>query len=211
MNGALIKKSNNPPSVIQKGEKNVNITNAEGGTLNVNYTTVYAKNDEPIVMNNKKNFEPLEINTEYYNLFVCNDVDISKNESFIIHHEKVLTGAYTEDSIKTKFATLSDSQIKQIKTFPCIFSNENKSNGYTNVEDYAGYGFVKQIDVTNNGVKIHPNITHKLPQQILNENSSKLNIWNSSFTNELDEAHWSIKKSNLKLGLSNLGLDLKKG
>lgn len=191
-------------TINQTGEKNIFASKIEN--MNVNLQ-INSNDFTPQLLKQIKPPEPIQVDTTYYNLFVINEVDFTKSESFIIDSSRALTD-YVNMDINTEFSSLSDTAIEKIKTFPSIFANENRHYGHTDEEQVFGYGFVEQIKVRKIGVKIKPSIIYLIPQQRLNEALFELDLYGSGALNELNRTHWAIKKVNLIEELQELGFNI---
>lgn len=188
--------------VQQTGEKSIFANRIDN--LNV---TVQTLNTTPKLVTQAPKPTAIPLNNEYYNLFVRGDIDLQNIQPFTMEIDRALT-EYIDDNIKMEFSTLSADAQKQIKTFPSIFAKENTDYGHTDEEQLLGIGYVRQIKVRREAVKIYPQIIYLLPQQRLNEALFELDIQGSSSFNEFNRTHWSIKKVDLMEELRELGFPL---
>jgi len=194
---------NNTAKVLQqKGEKNVYADKV--GYMNI---TVQADNIAPQVLTQASPPSAITVDRSYYNLFVTFNADFSKNTPFQMHSDRILT-EYMDDNLKKEFSTLSDEVINKVKTFPCIFANENHMYGYTDEEQTLGYGFIKNIQFRQRGIKVYPQVLYLLPQQRLNEELFGLDICGNSKFNEFNHTHWCIKKVDLISELREMGFQI---
>lgn len=151
---------------------------------------------------------PIEFDRGFYNLFVSYDVDIKSSQPFVVDCDRALT-AYMDDGLKATFSSLSnDTIIERIKRFPCLFANENTAYGHTDEEQELGFGYVRQIKVRREGIKIYPQVMYLMKQQRINEAMFDLDIYGSSTFNELNRMHWSIKKVDLIAELREIGYQI---
>ena len=193
--------SNTPVQAVQQtGEKNVFASHVD--SMNVTIQT----NMAPQLLQPNK-VVSVNADTTHYNLFVTVGADIERSMPFMLDLERVLT-EYMNDDLKAEFSTLSDAAIAKIKTFPSIFANENTDYGHTDENQVLGLGFVKQIKVRHEGVRIYPDIRYLLPQQRLNEALFELDIRGNDSFNELNRIHWCIKKVDLIAELRELGFNI---
>lgn len=192
-----------PVSTVQQtGEKNVYANRVD----NMNITIQTVGNTPPLLT--PKVQKPIAgFNRTHYNLFVTYGADFSQSTPFIVEASRALT-EYMDDDLKLKYATLSQGIIDEIKSFPCLFANENKEYGHTDEEQTLGYGFIRQIKIRRDGIKIYPQILCLLPQQRLNESLFDLDIRGSSSFNEFNRMHWCIKKVDLISELQELGFPI---
>lgn len=189
-------------SVQQTGEKNIYAARVDN--LNV---TVQTGSIAPQLLKQATQLTATAIDRTHYNLFVTYGVDFSQSTPFTIETNRALT-EYMDDDLKKEYATLSPDVIDKIKLFPCIFANENIDYGHTDEEQVLGYGFIKQIKVRREGIKIYPQIQYLIPQQRLNEALFELDIRGGSSFNEFNRMHWSIKKIDLVAELQELGFQI---
>ncbi|WKY46091.1 hypothetical protein Q5O14_08360 [Eubacteriaceae bacterium ES2] len=195
--------SKNSANIVQQtGEKNVYASRVN----NMNITIQNASVAPQLLTQNSQASAPT-VDRTHYNLFVTYGVDFSQDTPFTVEASRALT-EYMDDDLKEKFSTLSDDVIDKIKTFPCIFANENFNYGHTDEEQTLGYGYIRQIKLRRDGIKIYPQIVYLIPQQRLNEALFDLDIRGCSTFNEFNRMHWSIKKIDLITELQELGFQV---
>lgn len=134
-------------------------------------------------------------NYDCFNLFVMG-TESYEEPYFIVPKNRALTES-TSQEIQEQCATLSSKAISIIKTFPALFCSENHHYAKTDPDHMAYYGFVGDIKVQDNGVKIYPIKISKLPQQVLIDLSQELCIGGAKSYTELARTHWAIKRINL--------------
>lgn len=188
-------------SVQQTGEKNVFANRVD--TMNITIQSTAA----PQLLTQKPLPTAMTVSRTHYNLFVTYGADFSKSTPFTVEAARALT-EYMDDDLKSEFSSLSPDVIEKVKSFPCIFANENEDYGHTDEEQALGYGYIRQIKVRKDGIKIYPQIIYLLPQQRLNEALFDLDIRGSSSFNEFNRMHWSIKKIDLIAELQELGFQI---
>ena len=149
----------------------------------------------------------LSLNNEYYNLIVRDEIDLYNTQPFTLSIDRSLK-EYMSDELVKEFPISSSETQKRVLTFPSIFANENISYGHTNEEQLLGLGYIRQLKVRHEAVKIYPHIIYLLPQQRLNESLFDLDIQGNSFFNEFNRTHWCIKKVDLIAELRELGFQL---
>lgn len=177
-----------PQSVFtHQGDNGVQIANQQGATVNVFFPgcngSVY----------NAAN----PINTEYYNLFVVGG-EVFDESFFLVAKDRALTVAEgVAPEISAQFAALTSEAIATIKTFPSLFTSENRHYGRTDADHLALFGVVTDIRTQENGIKVYFQKFCSVPQQKLNEIAFNLAIKGSSSFNELNRTHWAIKKIDL--------------
>ena len=178
-------------TIQQTGEKNVFANHVD----NLNVTLQTPK------------LSTLSLNNEYYNLIVRDEIDLYNTQPFTLSIDRSLK-EYMGDELVKEFPISSSETQKRVLTFPSIFANENISYGHTNEKQLLGLGYIRQLKVRHEAVKIYPHIIYLLPQQRLNESLFDLDIQGNSFFNEFNRTHWCIKKLNLIAELRELGFQL---
>ena len=156
------------------------------------------------------NIEDRNFNRQYYNLFVCGELDIEHIQPFMVDIDRALNKR-TDRAITAKFARLEDEGVKkEIYALPSIFSNENRHSGYADADQTVGFGYVKKLKVSRNQgkIQISPHVIYQLPQQRLNEALFELDLYGSSSCNEFNQPHWTIKQVDLIAKLIGMGFPL---
>ena len=116
----------------------------------------------------------ITFNTDFYHLFVILGEKFEDNY-FLVPRERALTES-TNDELKAKYSALTPEAIEGLKRYPAIFADENHSYGKTDDAQDAYFGFVKDVKIQDNGIKIYYTIITAIPQQILNEQCFELGI-----------------------------------
>jgi len=189
-------------TIQQTGEKNVFANHVDN--LNVTLQTL---NTPPQLVIQAPKLATLSLNNEYYNLIVRDEIDLYNTQPFTLSIDRSLK-EYMGDELVKEFPISSSETQKRVLTFPSIFANENVSYGHTNEKQLLGLGYIRQLKVRYEAVKIYPHIIYLLPQQRLNESLFDLDIQGNSFFNEFNRTHWCIKKVNLIAELRELGFQL---
>lgn len=186
------------PSILQQGQKNTLIQNANTVIIN----------GSPIAIPTIMPTQPLNPNTDYYNLIVGDMVSFDRSDIILkIEPEKALT-EYINHDIKNQFATLSNEAIQTLKSFPTIFMQENKEYGRATPEQQAGFGYIQDVEIRRKGIIIKTSILSRFTQQILNDHRIIFDIYGHEDFTELNQGHWTIKKVNLISKLRELGLQI---
>ena len=73
---------------------------------------------------------------------------------FLVPKDRALTES-TSQEMKDLCASLSPEAIAIIKTFPAIFCSENHYYSRTDPDHMAYYGYVNDIKVQDNGIKVY--------------------------------------------------------
>lgn len=145
----------------------------------------------------------LTFNYDCFNFFVIGTEQYTE-PSFIVPKNRALTES-TSPEIQAQCATLSPEAIAVIKTYPAIFCSENHHFATTDPDHIAYYGYVKDIKIQDNGIKVYFQILNQLPQQALIDLSEDLCIGGARAFTELSRTHWAIKRINLVEVLEKAG------
>ena len=190
-----------PVTLTQTGNKNTQIAYVQNYDGTTNQTVIIMPGTQPV--SGVAIGQGVAFNYDCYNLFVLGEEQYD-DTTFIVPKDRALTES-TSEEIKTQCAALTPDAIEIIKTFPALFCSENHYYAKTDVDHMAYYGYVTDIKVQDNGIKIRFTILNKLPQQLLNENAMELCIERAKSFNELNRTHWAIKRVNLVEQLEKVG------
>ena len=152
-------------------------------------------------------YVPNTIDREYYNLFVLN------TESFDKYYIKVprdrsLNGCMTDEAMML-FGALTPEMINRIKTMPSLFMAENRQMGHPDDDQRVIYGFVSDVKIYDNDVKIYLcRYMDDIPQSAINGLLEELGLWGNMNFNELNRTHWAIKRVDLIQELYEAGIDV---
>ena len=180
-------------------EKTTEIT-VSGGNNNFVAHADSVENNITVMLNDPRsrrgeNRARIAINTDFYHLFVILGEKFVENY-FLVPKDRALTES-TNDELKTKYASLTPEAIECLKRYPAIFADENHSYGKTDDAQDAYLGFVNDIKIQDNGIKVYYSIITAIPQQILNEMCFEFGIGGARSFNELNRTHWALKQINL--------------
>lgn len=147
------------------------------------------------------------LNKEYYNLFVIGGEIFNQfsNGHFLIDKRRALTEDVSLD-IKDSVNTLHPEAREFVKTLPAIFADENMLYGKSDDTQMAFFGFVTEVRIQDNGIKIFYQTLNAIPQKRLNEMIDNLAIRGHKGFNEFDRTHWTIKRINLVEELREAGI-----
>lgn len=137
----------------------------------------------------------LSFNTDFYHLFVISG-ERYEDTYFLVPKDRALT-ENTNEELKSRYATLRPEAIEELKRYPAIFADENHSYGKTDNEQDAYLGFLQDVKIQDNGIKIYYTIITAIPQQILNDQCFEFGICGARSFNELNRTHWALKQINL--------------
>ena len=174
---------------VQTGNDNVLIPNY--GTVNIN---VQAQPPMPPI--NDTFYVPVSVSREYYNLFVIGNEEFNK-PYFKVPRDRSLC-EYMTDETKKRFDALTPEMIADIKTLPSLFLAENRPYGRADDDQRVIYGFVSDVKIYDDDVKIYfCGYKSDIVQQRLNELLDELGLHGNHAFNELNRTHWSIKRVDL--------------
>lgn len=149
---------------------------------------------------------PTRIDREFYNLFVVN-TEAFDRPYFKISRDRSLSEMMSDD-VKAAFAPMTPEHKERIKTLPSLFMAENNRYGNATDEQNVIYGFVSDIKVYENDVKIYFCGYYNIPQQRLNELLDELGLSGNNKFNEMNRTHWAIKRCDLIEELLEAGIQI---
>lgn len=117
------------------------------------------------------------------------------NGYFIVPKERAITEYMSED-IKESVNSLTPNAIQLLQTFSAIFCSENEDYGKVGDNQVVYFGYVTDISVQDNGIKIHYLTIKQIPQNIFNENLDEFILCGTTSFNELNRTHWCVKRNN---------------
>ena len=205
----LVKAEQNLPQTPQPAQSNLNqygndstqIAYVQNYDATVNQTVVILPNGStagaPLTENG------LSFDYDCFNLFVLGAEEYT-DPYFIVSTDRALT-EYIAPDIKSRFASFTPEAIAEIKKYPALFCSENHHYAKTDPDHMANYGYIKDIKVQDNGIKVYYQILNQIPQQTLNAFSDDLCLKLPHSFFELSRTHWTIKRINLVEVLEKAG------
>lgn len=195
-----------PVTFSQVGDKNIQVAHANQILTNMNIFMLNGFSNPASGQNealSQLRFYLTNRSSEYYNFFVIKG-EIFDNGRFFVPPDRALTESI-DAGLKRQLASLSESAKARIKTFPSLFMSEidRKEIGQT-----AYYGFVTDIIVQGNGIRIEFQKLCSLPQHKLNEIFHELALEGKPDCNELYRMHWTVKQIDLLEALRLAGLSV---
>jgi hypothetical protein len=178
-----------PVSLTQNGNDNTQIAYVERYEQSVVIFPGVASAGMPVIG------QGVTFNYDCFNLFVLGTEQYN-DPFFIVPKDRALTES-TSQEMKELCASLSPEAIAIIKSFPAIFCSENHRYAKTDPDHMAYYGYVTDIKVQDNGIKVYFTKLNQLPQQVLIDLSEDLCIGGARSFTELSWTHWAIKRINL--------------
>lgn len=138
-----------------------------------------------------------------YNLFVSSSKDSWNGKPIILELSRCVR-EYTDIEITEKYKNLGDTEINELRRFPCIFAYENYR------EKDPKFGLIS--DVTKHGEKVRINCKIIELEKFL----SHKDLLNFSFEldiaeYEMNRTHWALKNVNLARELNEKGIKLPQG
>ena len=186
-----------PVSLTQNGNDNTQIAYVERYEQSVVIFPGVASAGMPVIG------QGVTFNYDCFNLFVLGTEQYN-DPFFIVPKDRALTES-TSQEMKELCASLSPEAIAIIKSFPAIFCSENHRYAKTDPDHMAYYGYVTDIKVQDNGIKVYFTKLNQLPQQVLIDLSEDLCIGGARSFTELSWTHWAIKRINLVEVLEKAG------
>lgn len=183
----------------QSGDNGVQIANS--GTVNL-VTQYFLPHNGPVINTGNT------VNFEYYNLFVVGG-ETFEVPFFLVPKDRALTVQEgVAEEIHNQLAALTPEAIAEIKRFPSLFASENHHYGHTDPDHLALFGFVTDVKIQENSIKIYFQKCSCFQQQRLNEIAHRLEIRGKPSFNELCRTHWTIKKINVVEELKAAGISV---
>ena len=136
-----------------------------------------------------------EFDYSCYNLLVSDDDELEQSGCVMIEKSKSLNESTPRELMR--LGRLTPDCVAQLKKFPAIIATENHSDRGTDSEHMAYYGYITDVRVQDNGVKVRYQALNEIPQQKLNELESEIGLQFCTAVNELDCPHWAAKNVNI--------------
>lgn len=133
-----------------------------------------------------------------YNLIISGNENAWESDSLILDRTRCIT-EYTEKELNERFGSLGESEVNEIKNYPCIFAYEDPC------DKDAFVGYIKDIKVRQMGVKIEVEKVDAISKERLHDLKFELDIKDAEFY----RTHWAIKKVDLFKELQSIDIDLK--
>ena len=181
---------------IQQTVPEVSTYNNYGKGVQVGHADTFSPTVNLIITGSNGQQRPA--NTDYYNLFIGFDPFIS--DHLLVPKDRALT-EYMTPELKSRFASLDDNAIADIKRFPSIIVDEYCKT--TPSEKNAVFAFVTDVRKQQNGVMVYFRQLYPIPVKVLLENEYALDTLNGY---ESFRTHWAIKNINLIQVLQDAGV-----
>lgn len=181
---------------IQQTVPEVSTYNNYGKGVQVGHADTFSPTVNLIITGSNGQQRPA--NTDYYNLFIGFDPFIS--DHLLVPKDRALT-EYMTPELKSRFASLDDNAIADIKRFPSIIVDEYCKT--TPSEKNAVFAFVTDVRKQQNGVMVYFRQLYPIPVKVLLENEYALDTVNGY---ESYRTHWAIKNINLIQVLQDAGV-----
>ena len=181
-----------PVALTQTGNSNTQIAyvqNYDGSTQTV-FIMQGAQPTGGVVIGQGVTF-----NYDCFNFFVIGTEEY-KEPFFMVPKDRALTES-TSEEMQELCAALTPEAIAIVKTFPALFCSENHHFTVTDPDHMAHYGYITDIKVQDNGIKVYYTKLNSLPQDVLIDLSEELCIGRAKSYTELCRTHWAIKRINL--------------
>lgn len=201
MSNELTVKQNMMPassSVQQTGEKNLNVTNNEGGTVNVYVNNTYTQG-----MGDSSAEQMIAIqrfSKEYYQLIVTTDENVFNQGIVEVDASRALTKYNVPSEIFERCSTLSDTGIEELKKFPAIICKENTElKGVTSPEQYCMLCYIQRVMVIGRNIKIAFKPIAPIQQIKLcdKRNAIFFDLNMDCAVTDLNHSAWSVHKVNV--------------
>ena len=201
MSNELTVKQNMMPAsspVQQTGGKNLNVTNNEGGTVNVYVNNTYTQG-----MGDSSAEQMIAIqrfSKEYYQLIVTTDENVFNQGIVEVDASRALTKYNVPSEIFERCSTLSDTGIEELKKFPAIICKENTElKGVTSPEQYCMLCYIQRVMVIGRNIKIAFKPIAPIQQIKLcdKRNAIFFDLNMDCAVTDLNHSAWSVHKVNV--------------
>lgn len=201
MSNELTVKQNMMPAsspVQQTGEKNLNVTNNEGGTVNVYVNNTYTQG-----MGDSSAEQMIAIqrfSKEYYQLIVTTEENVFNQGIVEVDASRALTKYNVPSEIFERCSTLSDTGIEELKKFPAIICKENTElKGVTSPEQYCMLCYIQRVMVIGRNIKIAFKPIAPIQQIKLcdKRNAIFFDLNMDCAVTDLNHSAWSVHKVNV--------------
>lgn len=193
------------PAVQQTGEKNVHVTNQEGGIVNINYN--YPKRE--LAGSAAEMMTILGFSKTYYQMIVTCEEDVFENNIITVLANRALNQYLAPPEIVERCGPLEYDGIEELKTFPAIICQENTElNGATDSKQMAFYAYIKRVKKVGKEVKIAFHPIMPFPQSVLcdKKNAIYFDLNMECAVTDLNHSAWSVHKVNLFEAFDEAGL-----
>lgn len=190
-----------PVTLTQTGNDNTQIAYVQNYDGTTNQTVFIMQGAQPV--GGTVVGQGVTFNYDCFNFFVLGTEQYD-GPTFMVPKNRALTES-TSEEIKALCAALTPEAIEIVKTYPALFCSENRHFTKTDPDHMAYYGYVTDIKVQDNGIKIYFTKLNQVPQQLLIDIAAELCIGGAKAYNELSRTHWAIKRVNLVEELEKAG------
>lgn len=192
-------------NLSQTGNDNTQIAYVQNYDGSV-HQTFNVHMQQPWLASGGQVYIPPSINREYYNLFVVGVEEFDKPH-FRIMRSRSLNGCMSDETRK-KFDPPTPETISDIKRMPSLFMAENRNYGRADDDQVVIYGFVSDVKIYDNDIKIYHSGFATFEQQRINELLDELGLIGDDKFNELNRTHWAIKRVDLIQELKEAGVPI---
>jgi len=193
------------PSVGQTGKNNVNVTNQDGGVVNINYNIHPGEPTDSA----EKMIAIQRFSREYYQLLVTNEEDVFETNVITITANRALTERIVPPEIYERCSTLSEAGVEELKTFPAVICRENTAyNGMTDANQWAMYCYIKRVKKEGKFIKVGFKPIAPFPQakMCMKKNAIYFDLNMDCALTDLNWSAWSVHKVNLFEAFDEAGI-----
>lgn len=175
-----------PTQFVQQGDRNIQVGNAEV----INNLFVMSSPSKPTAW-------PSNLSAECFHLLV-GQVDCEQDRgAIIIQNDRALSTGSTVPQLVDRFGKFTAQMVQELKTFPAVIAAENEHYGRAGDDQVARIGFVTDIRIHHEGIKIEYFAMDTIAQHVLNDLREELDLWGNPRFNELNQTHWALKNVDL--------------
>lgn len=199
MSNEIFKKQAMPlkaPCVEQTGKNNVNVTNNEGGIVNIHYNF-----PQSVGIDSAEKMKAIQsFSREYYHLLVTMDEDVFNDNVVELTTDRSLKAWGVPPEIYERCSSLSEEAKEELKTFPALICMENtEMYGRTDPRQVCVYAYIRKIKKDGRYIKIAFETLGTFFQSKLcdKKNAIFFDLDMEGAITTLNHSAWTIHKTNL--------------
>lgn len=182
--------------IAQNGKTNVNVTNQDGGIVNINYNF-----QNGLVADSAEQMMAVQsFSKKYYHLIVTCEEDVFKDNIVTVTASRALSQYLVPTEIFERCSSLSDEGIEELKTFPALICRENTGmKGETDPNQSAVYGYITKIKKEGPNIKVAFHPIGLIRQSVLCEKRYAIyfDLNMDCAITDLNHSAWSVHNANL--------------
>lgn len=194
------------PTLQQTGTTNVNVTNQQGGTVNLTYNINYPQMADSSA---EMMIAIQSFSQEYYQLIVTCEDDVFSTGVVSVVSGRALTKYNVPPEIFERCSTLTEEGIAELKRFPAIICKENTDmKGITSPDQYCMLCYIQRVMKVGKTIKIAFKPIAPIQQAKLCEkrNAMFFGLNMDCAITDLNHSAWSVRKINVFEAFKEAGI-----